>query len=216
MVNAPDSLQPISVAIVEDDDGIRESLSAFLRRARGIKLDGVFANAESALEALAPQVPGVVLMDINLPDRSGIEATRELKRRHPDARIVMLTVYEDGKALFDSLRAGACGYLLKRTPPDKLLEGIRDAHAGGVPLNPQMAAKVAQHFHQQDRHADEMSSLTPRERETLALLAEGFLYKEIAARMGIRPETVHQFIKRVYEKLHVHTRTEAVVKFLGR
>jgi DNA-binding NarL/FixJ family response regulator len=213
---AKDISTPISVAIVEDDDGIRESLAAFLGRARGFRCVGAFANAESALVALVASTPQVVLMDINLPGRSGIEATRELKRQQPDVRIVMLTVYEEGKALFDSLKAGACGYLLKRTAPEKILEGIRDAHAGGVPLNPQMAAKVAQHFQGLGRHDDEVASLTQRERQVLELLAEGFLYKEIADRLNVQPGTVHQFTKHIYEKLHVHSRTEAVVKFLAR
>jgi DNA-binding NarL/FixJ family response regulator len=213
---APAAPNPISVGIVEDDPGIRESLAAYLGRARGFRCLGAFPDAESALRSFAAGLPEVVLMDINLPGQSGIEATRALKRQHEHARIVMLTVYEDGKALFDSLKAGACGYLLKRTPPEKILEGIRDAHAGGLPLNPQMAAKVAAHFQQQGRHADELETLTQRERQTLELLAEGFLYKEIGARMGVKPETIHQFTKRIYEKLHVHNRTEAVVKFLNR
>jgi DNA-binding NarL/FixJ family response regulator len=202
---APAAPNPISVGIVEDDPGIRESLAAYLDRARGFRCLGAFPDAESALRSFAAGLPEVVLMDINLPGQSGIEATRALKRQHEHARIVMLTVYEDGKALFDSLKAGACGYLLKRTPPEKILEGIRDAHAGGLPLNPQMG-----------RHADELETLTQRERQTLELLAEGFLYKEIGARMGVKPETIHQFTKRIYEKLHVHNRTEAVVKFLNR
>lgn len=206
----------ITVGVVEDDAGIRDSLSAYLGRARGFRCAGAYPDAESALRGFAAGLPDVVLMDINLPGQSGVEATRALKRACPAARIVMLTVYEDGKALFDSLKAGACGYLLKRTPPAKILEGIRDAHAGGVPLNHQMAAKVAQHFQQQNHHDNEVNSLTPRERQTLELLAEAFLYKEIADRMRVRPETVHQFIKRIYEKLHVHSRTEAVLKFLGR
>jgi DNA-binding NarL/FixJ family response regulator len=212
----PESTAPISVAIVEDDDGIRESLAAFLGRARGLRLCGAYADAESALRGFASGVPAVIIMDINLPGQSGIEATRALKRAYPAARIVMLTVYEDGKALFDSLKAGACGYLLKRTPPEKILEGIRDAHAGGVPLNPQMAAKVAQHFQQLNGHDAEVASLTQRERQVLELLAEGFLYKEVATRMNVQTETVHQYTKYIYEKLHVHSRTEAVVKFLQR
>ena len=207
---------PISVAIVEDDDGVRESLATFLGRARGFRLCGAYPSAESALQGFAGELPAVVLMDINLPGQSGIEATRALKRGHPEVRIVMLTVYEDGKALFDSLKAGACGYLLKRTPPERILEGIRDAHAGGVPLNPQMAAKVAQHFQQLSRNDAELDSLTLRERQVLELLAEGFLYKEVAARLNVQTETVHQYTKHIYEKLHVHSRTEAVVKFLQR
>ena len=192
----------ISVAIVEDDDGIRESLADFLGRAKGVRCQAVYANAESALRELKIQTPDVVLMDINLPGMSGIEATRELKRLKPDARILMLTVYEDNKALFDSLKAGACGYLLKRTASEKIVEAIREAREGGMPLTPRMATKVAAYFQNQDK--------------TLELLAEGFLYKEIAEKMGVSYLTVHQFTKHIYEKLHVHSRTEAVVKFLKR
>lgn len=210
------SSAPIAVAIVEDSDGIRESLVAFLNRAPGYRCAGAYANAESALTRLKQEPVEVVLMDINLPGTSGIEATRALKEVRPDARIVMLTVYEESKALFESLKAGACGYLLKRTPPQKILEAIRDAHAGGVPLNPQMAAKVANYFRQMDDAKSELNSLTPRERQTLELLAEGYLYKEIADRLGVSPGTVHQFSKQIYEKLHVRSRTEAVVKFLRR
>ena len=137
---------PIGVAIVEDAIGIRESLVAFLNRAPGYTCVGAYADAESALPRLKEQDAQVILMDINLPGASGIETTWAVKRARPDARIVMLTVYEESKALFESLKAGACGYLLKRTPPEKILEAISEAHAGGVPLNPQMAAKVANYF----------------------------------------------------------------------
>ena len=211
---ATESLPPITVAIVEDDEGTRENLAALLDRAPGFRCVGAFPDAESALRVLTARLPEVVLMDINLPGLSGVEATRTLKRLHPAARVVMLTVYEEGRALFNSLKAGACGYLLKRTPPEKILESVRDAHAGGVPLNPQMAAKVAQHFQALSRRDDEVTSLTERERQVLELLAEGYLYKEIAERLNVKPETVHQFTKHIYEKLHVHSRTEAVVKFL--
>jgi RNA polymerase sigma factor (sigma-70 family) len=210
------STPPIAVAVVEDSAGIRESLVAFLNRAPGYRCAGAYADAESALTRLKQEPVEVVLMDINLPGTSGIEATRALKEVRPDARIVMLTVYEESKALFESLKAGACGYLLKRTPPEKILEAIRDAHAGGVPLNPQMAAKVANYFRQMGDAKSELNSLTPRERQTLELLAEGYLYKEIADRLGVSPGTVHQFSKQIYEKLHVRSRTEAVVKFLRR
>jgi DNA-binding NarL/FixJ family response regulator len=147
---------------------------------------------------------------------SGIEATRELKRLHPEARILMLTVYEDNKALFDSLKAGACGYLLKRTASEKIVDAIRDAREGGMPLTPRMATKVAAYFHQQDKAQDDVDKLSQRERQALELLAEGFLYKEIAEKMGVSYLTVHQYTKHIYEKLHVHSRTEAVVKFLKR
>jgi RNA polymerase sigma factor (sigma-70 family) len=205
---------PIAVAIVEDSAGIRENLAAFLNRAPGYRCVGAYPDAESALSRLKSEPAEVVLMDINLPGKSGIEATRSLKGSNPDARIVMLTVYEESKALFESLKAGACGYLLKRTPPEKILEAIRDARAGGVPLNPQMAAKVANYFQQLHDEKNDLTSLSPRERQTLELLAEGYLYKEIADRLGVSPGTVHQFSKRIYEKLHVRSRTEAVVKFL--
>jgi DNA-binding NarL/FixJ family response regulator len=206
----------ISVAVVEDDRGIRDSLVAFLGQSRGYECIAAFPDAETALKQLEAGVPDVVLMDINLPGRSGIEATKLLKERHPDARIVMLTVYEDGKALFDSLRAGACGYLLKRTRPEKVLEAIRDARDGGVPLTPQMAAKVAKFFQQQSADRKGVESLSPREYQVLELLAEGYLYKQIADKLALTPDTIHEYVKAVYKKLHVHSRTEAVVKFLAR
>ena len=204
----------ISVAIVEDDEGIRESLAAFLGRARGVRCTAVYSNAEDALREFKIQTPDVVLMDINLPGMSGIDATRELKQLRPDARILMLTVYEDNKALFDSLKAGACGYLLKRTASDKIVAAIREAREGGMPLTPRMASKVAAYFQNKDTVGGELDKLSQRERRTLELLSEGFLYKEIAEKMGISYLTVHQYTKHIYEKLHVHSRTEAVVKYL--
>jgi len=208
--------EPITVAIVEDVAGIRENLSALINGTPGYRCVGTYPDAEQAVAGLRKSNPDVILMDINLPGKSGIEVTRAVMRFRPSARIVMLTVYEESKALFDSLKAGACGYLLKRTSSAKLLEGIRDALAGGLPLNPQMAAKVAQYFQQLGSSADEVALLSERERQVLELMAEGFLYKEIADRLHIQTETVHQFTKRIYEKLHVHSRTEAVVKFLKR
>jgi DNA-binding NarL/FixJ family response regulator len=207
---------PITVVVVEDVEGIRENLAALLNRAPGYRCIGAYPDAERAVAALRECNPEVILMDINLPGTSGIEATRAVKEFRPDARILILTVYEESKALFDSLKAGACGYLLKRTPPEKILEAIREARAGGVPLNPQMAAKVAEYFRQLGGPSGEVGRLSERERQVLELMAEGFLYKEIADRLHIQPETVHQFTKRIYEKLHVHSRTEAVVKFLRR
>jgi DNA-binding NarL/FixJ family response regulator len=213
-VTTPSSL--ISVAIVEDDAGIRESLVAFLGRAKGVRCIAEYPDAEQALQGLKSLTPDVVLMDINLPGMSGIEATRELKRLRPQVRILMLTVYEDNKALFDSLKAGACGYLLKRTASEKIVEAIREAREGGMPLTPRMASKVAAYFQGMDKTHNELESLSQRERQALELLAEGFLYKEIAEKMGVSYLTVHQFTKHIYEKLHVHSRTEAVVKFLKR
>jgi DNA-binding NarL/FixJ family response regulator len=207
-----------SVAIVEDDLGFRESLEMFLRRAEGVRLTAAYADAEAALAKLADDPPEVVLMDINLPRMSGIEAARALKRTCPEVRILMLTVYEDNKALFDSLKAGACGYLLKRTPPDRILHAIGEAREGGMPLTPRMAAKVSQFFQQAESadRSSELASLTARERQTLELLAQGYLYKEIAGKMGVTYLTVHGFVKRIYEKLHVHSRSEAIIKYLKR
>jgi DNA-binding NarL/FixJ family response regulator len=206
----------LSVALVEDDAGFRESLEVFLRRAPGVRFAGAHADADRAFAELLRAMPDVLLMDINLPGTSGIAAVGILKRAHPGARILMLTVYEDNRALFDSLKAGACGYLLKRTPPDKILQAIREAHEGGMPLTPRMATKVRQFFQQTESAGtrSELDQLTPRERQTLDLLAQGFLYKEIAARMGVTYLTIHSFVKQIYEKLHVHSRTEAVVKYL--
>jgi DNA-binding NarL/FixJ family response regulator len=205
---------PIPVAVVEDDAGIRESLVAFLAGAPGVRCVAVYPDAEQAVEGLKTARPEVVLMDINLPGMSGIEATRALKQLHPELRILMLTVYEDNKTLFDSLKAGACGYLLKRAASEKIVAAIREAREGGMPLTPRMAAKVAAYFQGLDGARSELESLTQRERQTLELLAEGFLYKEIADRLGVSYLTVNQFVKHIYEKLHVHSRTEAVVKFL--
>lgn len=207
---------PITVAVVEDASGIRDNLKEMLTRAPGFRCVGAYPDAENAVTELPKSNPDVILMDINLPGASGIDATRAVKQSRPEARILMLTVYEESKSLFDALKAGACGYLLKRTPPEKILEAIREAHVGGVPLNPQMAAKVAHYFQKLDSAQTEVSSLSERERQVLELLAEGYLYKEIAERLNIKTETVHQFTKRIYEKLHVHSRTEAVVKFLKR
>lgn len=207
---------PITVAVVEDARGIRDNLTEMLTRAPGFRCVGVYPDAENAMAKVTKDNPEVILMDINLPGASGIEATRAVKQIRPDARILMLTVYEESKSLFDALKAGACGYLLKRTPPEKILEAIREARDGGVPLNPQMAAKVAHYFQKLDNAQDEVSRLSERERQVLELMAEGYLYKEIADRLNVKTDTVHQFTKRIYEKLHVHSRTEAVVKFLKR
>ena len=155
-------------------------------------------------------------MDINLPGMDGIECVRELKARMPKSQFVMLTVYEDSNRLFKSLVAGASGYLLKRTPPAKLVAAIREAHQGGSPMTPQIARQVVQYFQQAREPAPEVQRLTPRETEVLQQLARGFRYKEIVDNLGISAGTLHSYIRSIYEKLHVHSRTEAVVKYLNR
>jgi DNA-binding NarL/FixJ family response regulator len=205
---------PIKVAIVDDDEGIRASLSALIKRAKEFKLTGEFANGENALKEIPKNLPDVVLMDINLPGMKGYECVRELKTAHPTVQFLMLTVYEDSDSLFNSLRAGASGYLLKRTASARLLEAIQDVFDGGSPMSPQLARRVVQFFSQPATGNSSLTKLTPSEREFLDQLSKGYAYKEIADRMGISIDTVRSYVRTVYEKLHVHSRTEAVVKYL--
>jgi len=206
----------IQVAIVEDDDEIRANLGHRIGSNPGFRLLRSYADAESALADLPRHKPDVVLMDINLPGMDGIECVRELKAKMPQAQFVMLTVYEDSNRLFKSLVAGASGYLLKRTPPAKLVAAIREAHQGGSPMTPQIARQVVHYFQQEREAAPEMQRLTPRETEVVQQLARGFRYKEIVDNLGISAGTLHSYIRSIYEKLHVHSRTEAVVKYLNR
>jgi DNA-binding NarL/FixJ family response regulator len=207
---------PTRIAIVEDQAGVAESLAKLINRAGGFQVVAAYPDGETALAQIPRQRPDVVLMDIGLPGMSGIECVRSLKALLPSLPIIMLTVYDEGEYLFNSLRAGASGYLLKRATGDKLAEAINEARLGGVPLTRQMAGKVAHYFQQLGAATSDMASLTRRERETLALLAEGYRYKEIADRLGIGIETVREYVRNTYRKLHVSSRTEAVVKFLNK
>jgi DNA-binding NarL/FixJ family response regulator len=204
----------IKVAIVEDDEGIRSSLSALIRRAKDFKLAGEYGNGERALQEIPKLLPDVVLMDINLPGMKGYECVRQLKAVHPSVQFLMLTVYEDSDSLFNSLKAGASGYLLKRTASARLLEAIRDVYHGGSPMTPQLARRVVQFFSKPAEGESPVSRLTAGEKEFLDQLANGYAYKEIADRMNISIDTVRSYVRTVYEKLHVHSRTEAVVKYL--
>ena len=206
----------IQVAVVEDDDEIRANLGHRIGSNPAFQLLRSYGDAESALADLPRHKPDVVLMDINLPGMDGIECVRELKAKMPKAQFVMLTVYEDSNRLFKSLVAGASGYLLKRTPPAKLAIAIREAYQGGSPMTPQIARQVVQYFQQAREPGPEMQRLTPRETEVLQQLARGFRYKEIVDNLGISAGTLHSYISSTYEKLHVHSRTEAVVKYLNR
>ena len=205
---------PIKVAIVDDDDGIRTSLATLIRRAPALRLVGDYADAEAALKELPHRTPDVVLMDINLPGMNGVECVRQLKASLPAVQFLMLTVYEDNDSLFNSLKAGASGYLLKRTASARLLEAIHDVYDGGSPMTPQLARRVVQYFSRQVEGGSPLSRLTPGERDFLDQLAKGYAYKEIADRMSISIDTVRSYVRTVYEKLHVHSRTEAVVKYL--
>ncbi len=205
---------PIAVAIVEDDARIRESLSVLIQGVEGFRCVGSHGSAEEALRDLPTEKPDVVLMDINLPQMSGIDCVAKLKAKLPAVQILMLTVYDDSDLIFQALTEGASGYIIKRTAPDKLLEAIRDAHQGGSPMSPHIARKVVQYFQQRRPAKQETEDLTVREREVLSQLAQGYLYKEIADALGIGVETVRRHLSNIYNKLHVHTRTEATVKYL--
>jgi len=205
---------PIKVAIVDDDDGIRTSLATLIRRAPALRLVGDYADAEAALKEIPHRTPDVVLMDINLPGINGVECVRQLKGSLPAVQFLMLTVYEDNDSLFNSLKAGASGYLLKRTASARLLDAIRDVHGGGAPMTPQLARRVVQYFSKPGDGEASVARLTPGEKDFLDQLAKGYAYKEIADRMTISIDTVRSYVRTVYEKLHVHSRTEAVVKYL--
>jgi DNA-binding NarL/FixJ family response regulator len=205
----------IRVSIVEDNDQLRGTLARVISRAEGFQCAGHYPTAEAALEAILREAPEVVLMDINLPGMNGVECVRKLKQLAPGIQVVMLTVYEDTDNIFNALAAGASGYLLKRTPSAELLAAIREVHRGGSPMTTHIARKVVQSFHRAGPSPQATENLSQREQEVLDCLAKGFLYKEIADTLGISFETVHTYIRRIYEKLQVRSRTEAVAKFLG-
>lgn len=206
-----------TLAIVEDDSELRSSLVDILSDAPGWTVAGVYPNAEAALPELVREVPDLILMDIQMPGMSGIECTASVKAAHPEVRILMLTVYENSQRVFDALAAGASGYLLKRDVPTRLRNSMDEVLDGGCPVSSSVARKVFQHFLKPDKSSvSEEYDLTPRERETLDLLAKGKLYKEIADELGISQETVRYHLQNIYRKLHVRTRTEAVVKYFGQ
>lgn len=207
---------PVTVSIVEDNEQLRGTLARVISRAEGFKCISHYGDAESALEGLPKDKPEVVLMDINLPGMNGVECVRKLKPLMPQTQIVMLTVYEDTENIFNALAAGAAGYLLKRTKSSELLEAIREVNRGGSPMTTHIARKVTQSFQRAGPSQQATENLSEREREVLDCLSQGLISKEIAAKLGISYETVHTYIRRIYEKLQVRTRSEAVAKFLKR
>jgi len=207
---------PISVSIVEDNDKLRGTLARVLNRAEGFRCVSQYANAEDALKDLPQVRPEVVLMDINLPGMNGVKCVRQLKTLLPEIQVMMLTVYEDTENIFNALTAGANGYLLKRTSTRELLEAIQEVHRGGSPMTMHIARKVVQSFQKNAATAPTAENLSEREQQVLDLLSHGLIYKEIADKLGISYETVHTYIRRIYEKLQVRTRTEAVAKLLRR
>ena len=203
----------ITVSIIEDDVPAREILAGWIRRAEGFRCVSEHGSAESALAKLPQEKPAVVLVDINLPGMSGIECIRRLKPVLPETQFVMVTVYEDANHIFNALAVGASGYLLKQTRHGDLLNALREVHAGGSPMSSQIARKVVQSFRRTGVEPSNSEDLSPREREVLELLARGYLYKEIADRLNISGPTVNTYIRRMYEKLHVRSRAQAVARF---
>jgi len=206
----------IKIAIVEDDRTTREGLETVINLAAGFQCVCTCMTAEDALRVLPPLAPQVVLMDIQLPKMSGVECVARLKELLPSVQVIMVTVYEDPDRIFCALRAGACGYLLKRSTPEQIVAAIRDVQQGGVPMSSEIARKVIAHFQQQETAASDMEGLSAREREVLDLVVRGLSNKEIVDRLGISIEGVRWHLRNIYQKLHVHTRTEVLVKFRPR
>jgi DNA-binding NarL/FixJ family response regulator len=205
----------IKISIVEDQHEMRESLVAWLGDAPGLLCVGAHATGEEALRKIPEENPDVVLMDINLTGMNGIQCVSRLKESLPKTQVLMLTTYDEGDMIFDSLRAGANGYLLKNMPQAELVEAVQQVHAGGAPMSLQIARKVINHFHHINKPVPEISQLTSREHEILKLLAKGYMYKEIADQLSISISTVRSHVCAVYDKLHVHSRTQAAKKLAG-
>jgi DNA-binding NarL/FixJ family response regulator len=204
----------ITVSIVDDDKLLRSSIAAFIDGFPEVRCLSDYGSGAAALEHLPADKPDVVLMDINMAGMDGIECVEKLKARMPELQIIMLTVYEDTDKIFRALSAGANGYLLKRVPPAKLLEAIRDVHAGGSAMSSSIARKVVASFQRPPPATAPEAHLSPREQAVLEGLTRGLTYKGIADQLGISIETIRTHLKRVYQKLHVRSRTEAVAKYL--
>jgi len=204
----------IRVAIVEDDPGVRELLKTIVQKAPNLSFDGAYGSAEEAFEPITANRPDVALVDINLPAKSGITLAAELKAKRPKLLVMMITVYEDSDQIFDSLQAGASGYLLKRSQPQEIVQAIELLYAGGAPMSAEVARKVVDFFQQRTKGKSDLEKLSSREMEILKELSKGYRYKEIADHLKISIETVRSHVHHIYEKLHVESRTEAVVKFM--
>jgi DNA-binding NarL/FixJ family response regulator len=206
----------IAVSIVEDIQDIRESLQQLIEASDNFLCLSAYSNAEDAVKDLPAVKPDIVLMDINLPGMNGIECIRRVKTACPQLQFMMFTIYEDSEQVFDALSAGASSYLLKKTPRDKILPSIQELYEGGSPMSTQIARKVVAYFQKEKEASNNEAQLSAREIEVLELLSKGFVYKEIAVRLNIATGTVRQHIHKIYEKLHVQNRTEALNKFYRR
>ncbi len=202
-----------TVAIVEDNAVVGASLRRIVESAPDCTCTGVWRSGEEALEKVPAFRPDVVLMDIHLPGLTGIETTARLKQQLPGLLVIMVTVYRDHDKIFDALKAGACGYLLKRSSPDEVRRAIADVRTGGAPMSAEIARRVVEAFHRQPEPPGEEANLSKRETEILDLLTQGLANKEIADRLGLSIETVRVHLRRIYDKLHVHSRTEAAMKY---
>ncbi len=203
----------IKVGIVEDNQTVREGFETLLNRTPGFQCVCACGTVAEALRKIPKALPDVVLMDIQLPDSTGVECTAKIKEQMPAVQIVIVTVYEDSERIFQALRAGACGYLLKRAQPEGVIAAIKEAHEGGVPMTPEIARKVIGQFRQQAAVTAQVEDLSVREREVLELVMHGFANKAIAERLGVTVAAVKWHLQHIYEKLHVHSRTEAALKF---
>jgi DNA-binding NarL/FixJ family response regulator len=208
------SQPPVKVVLVEDETWMRENLVRELNGAPGFCCVNHYRTAEEALRGIPADQPDVVLMDINLPGMNGVECIRRLRASLPEVRCLMLTVYEESDKIFDSLLAGASGYLLKRTSTAELLEAIQQVQAGGAPMSSSIARKVVGYFNEMGGYKSDTAALSPREQQVLELLAKGAAYKNIADQLSLSIETVRMNVKHIYTKLHVHSRGEAAAKYL--
>jgi DNA-binding NarL/FixJ family response regulator len=206
----------ITVSIVDDESQLRQSIETFVNGSPGFRCLSAYGSAEAAVQGLVTDRPDVVLMDIHMAGMNGIECVERLKELRPDLQIVMLTVYEDTEQIFRALSAGASGYLLKRLNPDKLLEAIKEVHEGGSPMSHSIARKVVASFQRGARaNGEQPELLSPREQTVLDCLAKGLAYKQIADQLGISITTIRSYLRRIYEKLHVQSRSEAVARYLN-
>lgn len=208
----------ITVALVEDETAVRSSLRQILRTAGDVRCVAEYSSAEDALRSWPELPPKVAILDINLPGMSGVECVRRLAERSPGTQFMILTVYDHNDAIFDSLAAGAHGYLVKPVRAAELLAAVRDVHSGGAPMTSNIARRVVQAFKRPVVGGPRtgMESLSEREAEVLDLLAQGYLYKEIAVKMGVSYHTIHSHVKHIYEKLHVQSRAQAVAAYHRR
>lgn len=216
MKSTASSTSVIRICVVEDDEHIRSMLIVLLEGTTGFRCVGAYASAELAMEDIPNKLPDLVLMDINLPGKSGIECVAFLRAKCPQVHCVMLTVFEDPDRIFEALRAGAVGYLLKSTPPVQIMAALQDAFEGGAPMSAQIARKVVQSFRPNVQKTTSLDELTEREREILSMLSSGYQYKEIAKQLSISMDTVKTHVRHIYEKLQVRNRSEATLILLGK